>query len=250
MNTQTLPLKQIRIDGGTQPRVEINEEVVADYAEQLREGVAFPPVVVFFDGVVYWLADGFHRYHSHRRVGRDAMTADVRDGGLRDAILYSVGANTEHGLRRTNEDKRKAVETMLTNEIVSMDENGKPWVDREIARQCHVHHTTVGRIRAEHTGAMHQYKNEQRTFTHPKTGKSSVMNTANISEANKKRRKQYGGLAPNAFKPVREARPTLAQTPIDLPHDVPSAARAIVHAMGREFTAKLIDALTAYLKGN
>jgi hypothetical protein len=54
----------IRIDGGTQPRQEINYEVVKDYAELMREGVAFPPVTVFFDGVDYWLADGFHRYHA------------------------------------------------------------------------------------------------------------------------------------------------------------------------------------------
>jgi hypothetical protein len=249
MNTQTLPLKQIRIDGGTQPRVEINEEVVADYAEQLREGVAFPPVVVFFDGVVYWLADGFHRYHSHRRVGRDAMTTDVRDGGLRDAILYSVGANTEHGLRRTNEDKRKAVETMLTNNIVSMDEDGNPWSNRDIARQCHVDEGTVRNYRKILTAEIPQLENKNVVYT-TKHGSKAVMHTANIGKTQPKKRKRYGEIAPNAFTPIREVRPMLAQTPIDLPHDVPSAARAIVHAMGREFTAKLIDALTAYLKGN
>jgi hypothetical protein len=40
MTTQELKLTQIRIDGGTQPRVEISEEAVADYAERLREGVS------------------------------------------------------------------------------------------------------------------------------------------------------------------------------------------------------------------
>lgn len=250
MNTQELKISQVRIDGGTQPRVEINQEVVADYAEQLRSGAVFPPVVAFFDGVVYWLADGFHRYHSHRQAGREIIIVDVREGGLRDAILYSVGANSEHGLRRTNEDKRRAVETMLTNEIVSKDENGQKWSDNSIARQCNVTHPFVGKIRQQiHTCNGYKYETKQRTFTHPKTGKPAVMNTSKIGKSKPQKRKTYGQIAPNAFKPVRQARPSLAQTPIDLPHDPHYAARALVSAMGREFTEKLIVELTNYLKG-
>ena len=37
MQTQDLPLSQLRIDGGTQPRVAINEEAVSDYAERYGE---------------------------------------------------------------------------------------------------------------------------------------------------------------------------------------------------------------------
>ena len=249
MQTQDLKLSQLRIDGGTQPRVEINEEAVADYAERLREGVVLPPVTAFFDGVVYWLADGFHRYHAHRRAGREAIAVDVHDGGLREAILYSVGANTDHGLRRTNEDKRKAVETLLTHEIASVDENGNPWNNCDIARRCNVGETTVRKYREIHTSRKAKYETGKRAFTHPKTGKPTTMNTAKIGKSKPKKRKQYGQLAPNAFKPVRSARPTLAQTALDLPHDPYYAARAIVDAMGSEFSEKLINTLTAYLKG-
>ena len=52
---------QIRQDGGTQPRAEIWQDVVDDYAEQMTAGATFPPIVVFYDGTHYWLADGFHR---------------------------------------------------------------------------------------------------------------------------------------------------------------------------------------------
>jgi hypothetical protein len=58
-------------------------------------------------------------------------------------VLYSVGANAHHGLRRTNADKRRAVEMLLR------DEEWRGWSDREIARRCAVTHPFVGKIRDE-----------------------------------------------------------------------------------------------------
>src|ERR1700680_3042928 len=45
-----LDLKDLRLDGGTQQRVEIKEDVIEKYAEGMRAGDTFPPVVVFDDG--------------------------------------------------------------------------------------------------------------------------------------------------------------------------------------------------------
>jgi ParB-like chromosome segregation protein Spo0J len=106
-------INNIIIDKGTQSRAGINDEVVADYAYAMQQGDQFPPVIVYFDGVDYYLADGFHRLHAIKRLGKASVQADVRTGTLRDAILYSLGANRDHGLRRTNEDKRKCVRTLL-----------------------------------------------------------------------------------------------------------------------------------------
>jgi ParB-like chromosome segregation protein Spo0J len=136
-----LKLKDIRLDGGTQPREYINQDVVNEYADEMLESDSFPPLVVFNDGANYWLADGFHRYHANKKAGFLDVECDVRNGTLREAVLFSVGANSVHGLRRTNEDKRKAVLTLL-NDI----EWGE-WSDSEIARICCVTHVTVGRIR-------------------------------------------------------------------------------------------------------
>lgn len=55
--------------------------------------------------------------------------------------ILTVGANASHGLRRTNADKRKAVEILLN------DDEWKLWSDREIARRCLVSHNFVGDIR-------------------------------------------------------------------------------------------------------
>ena len=62
-----LKLQEIRLDGNTQPRSRVYDETVTNYTEALLDGAKFPPVDVFFDGKHYWLADGFHRYHAHRR---------------------------------------------------------------------------------------------------------------------------------------------------------------------------------------
>lgn len=134
-------LDSIRLDGGTQPRTSINEAAVAEYAEAYADGHALPELVVFFDGTDYWLADGFHRFHAARRAGLSELVVNLKQGTQREAILYSVGANATHGLRRTNDDKRKAVRTLLD------DAEWSKLSDREIARRCCVTQPFVSSLR-------------------------------------------------------------------------------------------------------
>ena len=142
-----LELDQIRLDGGTQSRVELNQETVAEYAHAFTEGASFPPVVVFFDGASYWLADGFHRYFGARNAGESAIAVQVINGTQRDAVLYSLKANATHGLKRTNADKRKAVETLLK------DAEWATWSDRKIADVCGVGHPFVAAVRKPEVAA-------------------------------------------------------------------------------------------------
>lgn len=137
----TIPTDQLRIDGGTQARVAIHEATVAEYADAIGSGAEFPPVIVFFDGTDYWLADGFHRYHGHRRAGAPVIAAEIRNGTQREAVLHSLGSNSTHGLPRNNADKRKAVETLLA------DPEWREWSDRKIAEACAVGHPFVAAVR-------------------------------------------------------------------------------------------------------
>lgn len=142
-DTISLALSKIRTNGGTQTRAEMNAEAVAEYAEAMREGAEFPALVVFYDGADYYLADGFHRHAAAAAAGLAAVACGVRQGTQRDAVLFSVGANETHGLRRTSADKRRAVLMMLS------DPEWSAWSDREIARQCLVGKSTVNRLRAD-----------------------------------------------------------------------------------------------------
>lgn len=133
---------QIRTDGGTQMRVgPYHDDILSDYGEVITGGGQLPPVTVFHDGSDYWLADGFHRLKAHKNADVREIEAEVREGSKRDAILHAVGANTSHGLRRTNADKRRAVETLLR------DEEWSRWSDREIARRAGVSHNFVNTVR-------------------------------------------------------------------------------------------------------
>lgn len=141
-----LAIIDVRLDGATQSRAGLNDEQIASYAEKVTAGVEFPPLVVFYDGESYWLADGFHRVHGYVHAGRQRIPCDVRQGTQRDAILFGVGANDDHGLPRTRADKRRAVGLLLSDEEWS----GKS--DRWIAQACKVNHELVGSMRAETTG--------------------------------------------------------------------------------------------------
>lgn len=169
----TLALDKIRIDGGTQMRADLNEDVVAEYAQIVRDGGDFPPVVVFFDGSKHWLADGFHRHFAYQRAGAVEIPADTRKGSKRDAILHSVGANAEHGLRRTNADKRKSVETLLA------DKEWKAWPQAKIAQACGVSREFVNRL--AQTSSCDRSQDTGRTVE--RNGTTYEQNTANIGKS-------------------------------------------------------------------
>jgi hypothetical protein len=145
-----LRLSQITLDDRAQPRAALLPDRVAEYVEDMGRGDEFPPPVVFHDKAdIYWLADGFHRYHAAVGLELKTVECDVRKGELRDAILYSCGANAEHGLRRTNADKRAAVTKLLKDDLVCLDDNGRPWGDSKIASQCRVNRHLVASLREQ-----------------------------------------------------------------------------------------------------
>jgi hypothetical protein len=135
-----LALALIEEDGGTQSRAELVQEKIAEYAEHLAE---LPPVIVFYDGAKYWLADGFHRVSAAEEIGAADIEADVRQGTLRDAILFSFGVNATHGIPRSNADKRRAVERMLS------DAEWGTWTQARIAETCRVSREFVSRVLGE-----------------------------------------------------------------------------------------------------
>jgi hypothetical protein len=176
MKTISLQISKIRTDGNTQNRCELDLELVREYASAMYNGVEFPPVNIFFDGVNYWLADGFHRYHACKEIDLEFLEVTVQEGSLRDAQLYSFSANSNHGKRRTNADKRRAVQTMLA------DAEWSQLSDREIARTCVVHHDMVSRLRKESSlSETDSEKPAERTYT-TKHGTKAKMKTAQIGK--------------------------------------------------------------------
>lgn len=141
-----IAIRNITTDAELQPRAHIDLDVVREYSDAMIEGDEFPPVDVYYDGITYWLADGFHRYKAALKAGMPSIRCRVYQGTKEDALLYSMGANASHGVRRTQEDKRRIVLRML----------GHPewcqWSDAEIARRCRVSPSTVRRYRDNSPG--------------------------------------------------------------------------------------------------
>jgi hypothetical protein len=176
--TQRLKVDGIRIDGGTQPRALINEDIVSEYANDLTEGVVFPPVTVFYDGSDHWLADGFHRLHAHKKVELRTIECEVQKGSLRLAVLFACAANQNHGLRRSQADKRQAVILLLD------DQEWCAWSDRKIASVCGVSHTFVGEVRREWAkGLSVNVATPAETRTVQRGDQSYPMDTGNIGSS-------------------------------------------------------------------
>ena len=154
-----LPIGQIRLDGGTQPRTALDFAAIDDYAEAMAAGVKFPPVVVFHDGEHYWLADGFHRVKAAFASGFDAIGCELRQGTLEDAQWYSFSANKTNGLRRTNEDKQRAVKSALLHARAASMSN------YAIARHVGVDEATVRNWRAKLAASSEIPKMDTRTVS-------------------------------------------------------------------------------------
>lgn len=177
--TTTLPIARIQVNADTQSRARIDVQIVAEYAESMRLGKKFPPVIVFRDGRDHILADGFHRVRAARKVGLSKIMAEIRVGGRIDALKYSLGANHRHGLRRTNADKHHAVGLAL-GEFDS-------WSDRALADICGVSQPFVGNIRRQLITVISSKRlgKDGRSRRMPVTGTSSGgLNGSEVNEVN------------------------------------------------------------------
>ena len=166
-----MSLDAIRLDGGTQARVQLNTDVVAEYAAHIQEGDTFPAIVVFHDGSDYWLADGFHRYMAHKQNGAQEIECDIRTGTLEDAKLYAYGANGRRGLSLSREDKRKIVLCMLQHPDWSQ------WANTEIAKHVGVSSMTVGRIKS---GLIYDAEKEPEQKKYERKGKVQEIKTEKL----------------------------------------------------------------------
>lgn len=140
---QDVAIKNLTLDKGVQMRATLNRNAIIDYADAYEAGEKLPPIVVFWKaGGRWYVADGFHRVLAKRRLKAKTIKAEVRHGGKREAILYAARANVAHGVRRTNEDKRRAVILFL------QDSEWRKWTDSTIAAACAVSAPLVAKYRS------------------------------------------------------------------------------------------------------
>ncbi len=214
MSVVSLRIDDIKTDGGTQPRALLDFKAVDDYSDEMEAGAKFPPVTVFYDGESYWLADGFHRIRAAYAANFDSIDCDVRQGTVEDAQWFSFSANRTNGLRRTNDDKQRAVKAALAHP------RGASLSDTEVARHCGVSIPTVSGWREKLGLSLKTLGMDARTVT--RNGKSyqqKVENTA--ARRPRKKRSEHAKAAASASGPVADTTSAPGN-----PSEAPSSSRA------------------------
>lgn len=177
----------IRIDGGTQCRVVIDQPTVYTYLESMKEGAEFPMMDTVFDGTTHWLTDGFHRYHAYKLLGIREIEINYVAGTLRDAQIAALKANGKHGKPLTNEDKRNKVKMAL--QIEGFDK----LTDAEIARYCDVSKPFVAAVRRPEVKEK-QKQNVEKHFAEKNNKKET---SSNLITADDKVAPSNDGIAPD-----------------------------------------------------
>jgi hypothetical protein len=173
VRVQLVPTDKLKLSPSVQSRVQMDMVTMHEYADGMRDGVRFPPIQVVWDGSTYWVWDGFHRTMAARGAGVEELSAEVTDGDIELARWLAAGANQDHGIRRTNADKRRAVEQALSTE------EGQRRSDNQIAQHCGVSQPFVSKVRQELS--YNSYKIEGRVVT--RNGTTYQMDTANIGNS-------------------------------------------------------------------
>jgi transposase-like protein len=209
-------LDQLRLDGGTQPRVALDFDAINDYQEAMAAGAKFPAISVCYDGQLYWVVDGFHRIKAAWQAGLESIEAEVWQGTLQDAQWESYAVNHRHGLRRTNEDKQRAVKAALVHP------SGRGISDNRIARHCGVTQPTVSAWREKLGLSSKIYKIAQRTVT--RAGTTYPQNTAKIGR--RRSASPRNAETAGAHQPVVE--PADPGPTLEPPHEAVEAMKKIV----------------------
>ena len=147
MTEKTVPIEEVILDERCQARAEVSHETVTEYADAYRSGAKLPPVDVFAVLGKLYLVDGFHRLAALRVAAESfARVRIVGQGDIDAAVWHATSVNGTHGLRRSNADKRRAVELALRSAI------GSEQSSAIVAEHCGVSRNFVSELRAELEG--------------------------------------------------------------------------------------------------
>lgn len=146
-SAREIPLSQIIADPALQHRLEVNQSLISEYAEAMKEGASFPPMkaVQDKDGTI-WLYSGFQRLQAAQQAELNTFSVEIKPGTRRDAWVASLGENHDHGARRTRADLYNAIDNALRDfEIRNALLNGNEvlWSFRKVANSCRSSHHTV-----------------------------------------------------------------------------------------------------------
>ena len=132
--TKTILLDQLDWIKDAYPRSDVDQETVGIYAQALRSGCEFPPVLAVQRSDSYLIVDGVHRFLACKELKRKTIEVRiVRLSGVQDIYKRAVKENATNGKPFTSDEREtiaaRLKETLGVEEIskllhISVDEIG------------------------------------------------------------------------------------------------------------------------------
>jgi hypothetical protein len=142
VSIEQLPLLMIFADPAAQPRAGgLDDRHVEDLRAAYERGDEVPRVTVWKIGSVYKISEGFHRLEAAVRAGLKRLEVECHVGSELEWKIDAFTSNTDHGLKRTPDDIRRAVEQLTA---LCPD-----WSDRRLAERLAISPSTVAKYRTD-----------------------------------------------------------------------------------------------------
>lgn len=138
----SLPIDVIKFDPRIYPRLKPSQEDIERYAELMKSGIEFPPIIV--DQHIR-LIDGYHRWKAAQLAGKSSIeTETIAVNNDEQALAIACALNAIQGVQLTPEERKKnaiRLYRMACNGFTLPTEEKV----KEIARAVGVSRTTVYR---------------------------------------------------------------------------------------------------------
>ncbi len=126
--TEKIAISDIVLDESIYPRERIDRKRVSLFAENMRDGFSFDPIVVELHPDKkgkYRILDGAHRWHACREVGGSDMPAVIKDLKEADPLLFAAGMAIGPRQLTDEESKNTARRAFQKNPALTSSEIGK-----------------------------------------------------------------------------------------------------------------------------
>lgn len=146
-NVTVVKIGLIDVDDSTyQYRSTLDQGAIADYATVNPDDFAQPVELLAKTNGRYAILSGHHRIRGFEQAGRSECRARVyKDLPESEALIKSIQANSNHGVRVTAADKKIACQRLF----LKLQEEGRSITNRQIARYTGLSDPTVERYRKE-----------------------------------------------------------------------------------------------------
>ncbi|MFW6282972.1 MAG: ParB N-terminal domain-containing protein [Minisyncoccales bacterium] len=105
---KTIEIKKIKILDEIYPRVQLNWQTSYDYAESMKSGAKFPPIVIGLYKGNYVLIDGYHRIEAKKLNKEQKIQAEIHTNiDKKKMFEMAIKLNISHGKTLTPYEKRK-----------------------------------------------------------------------------------------------------------------------------------------------